>query len=897
MSTLPAEPSSGTDVVAFSIGMIALMQAIVWLREREPGMQWFAFGSLLGALLVGLDLALGSSTPMAIVLPTIYAARACIAVGLVQYLDIEARRRHALVATLLLPATLAALAIMSGLLTAGPAAALPLLWIDFGCAALCVVAARREPGAGHGLLALGMLIGPGPHLRHDFPAATLGFGIVVLVFSLMRNSRHSRHAQANAQRMANFYAALSQTNQAILRTAEPDALFKEICRICVDAGHALIACVYVVDGAHARRVASAGPTESFLAGIPNPWDITTSQARSSYTVQALTDGRCIVCNDYQNDPRSAPWRDQAIAHGVHALAWLPLQRDGRVAGVLMLAAGETGFFDAALVKLLDEMTEDISFALDNIDREAEHAEATRQVAAGLDRFSRLFQIAPVSAAIISLPDRRIVDVNDTICKRYNVSRDELIGRTTVAIAYRAISDDREQFYEELEREGQVRNRIVRMIDAQGKVHLDLMNAEKIGYLGRPCFLLMSLDITDLRAAEEAKQALAQAQAASRAKTQFLSHMSHELRTPLNAVLGFSDLVRQSAGDRLSARELAQLDHVQSAGWHLLQLITDVLDLSRIEAGQFGVHASRQELALLLDDAVEMSQPLAAQRHVTLHAEYRHEAATWAHADPTRLRQVVLNVLSNAVKYNQRDGSVHVHVFRRDASTFIEVLDTGLGMDPQQLEHLFEPFNRLGREQQGIEGIGIGLALARQLMKLMHGDVEVTSEAGRGTRVLLSLPCADAPGAEPAMRVAGFADAAPTDAAAPSGTVLYIEDNAVNTLLVEHLLARWADVRFVGAHDGASGIEAAIARRPDLILLDLQLPDLDGMTVLARLRGTASLEHVPVIVLSASAMPEDIAQAHAQGAADYWTKPLDTQQFLASVRTLLQPGSPPATPGQ
>ena len=893
MSSLPADPQSGTDVVAFSIGVIALMQALVWLRAREPGMQWFALGSLLATVLVMLDAMGGSPLPVMALLLTIYAARACIAIGLLQYLDIAARRRPALIVALTLPAALAALILLAGNVPVDRAAAVPLFWIDAGCAVLCMVAALRAPGAGHALLALGVLIGPaaalldplrgaGPHLRHDFPAATIGFGIVVLVFSLMRKSQDSLRAQGHAQRMSNFYAALSQTNQAILRIKEPIALFDETCRICVEAGHALIACVYVSDGTYARRVASAGPIEAFLAGFPNPWDITTAQARSSWTVQALTEGVRLVCDDYPNDPRSAPWRDRAIAHGVGTLAWLPLRRDGRIAGVLMLAAGEAGFFDATLVKLLDEMTDDISFALDNIEREAEHAEATRQVAAGLERFSRLFQIAPVSAAIIALADRRIVDVNETLCRRYDATRDELIGKTTATIGYRSVSADREEFYEELRRTGRVHNRIVRMVDAQGKVHLDLMNAEKMAYLGQDCFLVMTLDITDLRAAEEAKQALVQAQAASRAKTQFLSRMSHELRTPLNAVLGFSALVRQSAADRLDTAELAQLEHVQHAGWHLLQLITDVLDLSRIEAGQFAVQASRQALARLLDEAVEMSQPLATQHGVAVHADYRRDAQAWAIADPTRLRQVLLNVLSNAIKYNRRDGSVRVNVFRRDGRTVIEVLDTGLGMSPEQLEHLFEPFNRLGRDQQGIEGIGIGLALARQLMQLMNGDVEVTSEAGCGTRVRLSLPQADAPCTETAPAPARIAAAAAPDGQTPSGTVLYIEDNAVNTLLVEQLLARWKDVRFVGAPDGATGIRVAHELRPDLILLDLQLPDIDGLVVLARLRGDPSLEQVPVIVLSASAMPEDIVRARAQGATDYWTKPLDFDRFQAGI---------------
>jgi PAS domain S-box-containing protein len=898
MSSLPADLPPGSDVVAFTLGVIALMQMVVWSREREPGMLWFALAYVLSAVLVVLYEPAGIAVPGAALLLTAYATRVCLAAGLAKYLGVPARWRRPFVAALTWPAVLVAVAMAAGIVPAGPIAALPLLWADFGFSVACLVAARREPGAGHGLLAIGSLIGPaaalldpwrgaGPHLRHDFPAAAIGFGIVLLVVSLMRKSRDSRRAQAHALRMSNFYAALSQTNQAILRIREPRALFAEICRICVEAGHARIACVYTCDDTHAFRVATAGPTAEFLAAIPNPWDITSAQARASYTVQALREGARIVCHDYPNDARSAPWRDRAIHHGIHTLAWLPLRRGARVAGVLMLGAGEPGFFDPALVELLDEMTGDISFALDRIDREAEHAEASRQAEAGLERFSRLFQTAPVSSTIVALADRRVVDVNQALCERYGATREDLIGRTTAALPYVAESQDRELFYEEMRTHGRVRNRIVRMHDAQGKLHLDLMNAEPIEYLGQSCCLVMSLDITELRAAEEASRALAQAQAASQAKTQFLSRMSHELRTPLNAVLGFSGLLRQEAAGRLSAQELAQLDHVQQAGWHLLRLINDVLDLSRIEAGQFGVNARGLELAPLLDEALQMSQPLATDRDVAIHASYRQDPPAWTLADPTRLRQVVLNVLSNAIKYNRPGGSVGVEVARRADHAAIVVRDTGLGMSPGQLAHLFEPFNRLGRDKQGFEGTGIGLALTRQLMQLMNGDIEVSSEEGRGTCVTLTLPRTEGPSQDASATANRPPDVVAEDAASPQGTVLYIEDNAVNTLLVEQLLARWRDVRFVAAANGTAGIGMAIALRPDLVLLDLQLPDLDGLEVLARLRAHDALQGVPVIVLSASAMPDDIAQALGRGATDYWTKPLDFQGFLSGIARLLR----------
>ena len=898
MPSLLADPRSASDIVAFSIGLIALTQAGVWYRQREPGMLWFAAGSFLSTCLVVANGAVWQPgvAPGAGELLTMYAVRGLFAFGLTAYFRITRRTRAIAIAALVLPAAVIALAILAGEQATGRATVLPLLWADLGMTVLCLIGARREPGAGHEVLAIAPLIGPcaallaplrgpGPHLNHDFPGAAIGFGVVVLVVSLMRKSRDSRLAQAHAQRMSDYYAALSRTNQALLRTRNPVALYQEICRICVESAQAKMACVYEADAIDhfAHRVASFSRAGEELEGYPDPWDMTSAEGQKSYMVRAILDGRRLVSNDYQNDPLAAPWLHLARQHEVRAIAFLPLRRASRTVATLMVAAGEAGIFDDALVRLLDEMTEDISFALDNIDREARHIESVRQVEAGLARFERLFQTAPIAAAIISIEDRRVVDVNDAICALHRTGRENLIGRTTDELSLRSIPEDRLRFYEALRNEGRIRNLVMRMRSDDGRSRVVLTNAEPIDYLGKPCVIFMSLDITDMHAAEEARQALMEAQAASNAKTRFLSSMSHELRTPLNAVLGFSSLLRHEAADRLSQRQVEQLDHVQQAGWHLLRLINDVLDLSRIEAGQFGVDVRAVELAPLLDEAIQMSQPQAGAEHVTLVSGYRDAAPAWALADPTRLRQAVLNLLSNAIKYNRVDGTVRVSVSQQDGRASIAVADTGLGMNAQQLAHLFEPFNRLGREREGFEGTGIGLALTRQLMQLMNGDVTVTSEEGRGTRIVLTLPAVEG---APASMGATSATAVP-DGTSPRGTVLYIEDNPVNTLLVEQLLARWPDVRFVAAMDGATGLQMAISLRPTLVLLDLQLPDLDGLDVLTRLRAHAALRDTPVVVLSASAMTDEIAEARSRGAADYWTKPLDFAQFLAGVADRLR----------
>jgi CheY-like chemotaxis protein/anti-sigma regulatory factor (Ser/Thr protein kinase) len=288
------------------------------------------------------------------------------------------------------------------------------------------------------------------------------------------------------------------------------------------------------------------------------------------------------------------------------------------------------------------------------------------------------------------------------------------------------------------------------------------------------------------------------------------------------------------------------------------------------------------------EALNMSGHLARQSGIALAADCRSGSPIAVLADALRLRQVVINLLSNAIKYNRPGGRVSLKTRCHADRVVIEVTDTGLGMTREQVQHLYEPFNRLGRERGGIDGSGIGLALTRQLVRLMNGELDITSDVGVGTTAQVSLPLAKAgvPAPPIGADMPHAARRSPTDAHAPSGVVLYIEDNPVNVILVEQMLARWEGIRFEHAPDGASGIERARALRPDLVLLDMQLPDMTGDDVLVLLREDEATRRLPVVSLSASAMPDDVKRAREGGATDYWTKPLDLNDFLANVSRLL-----------
>jgi PAS domain S-box-containing protein len=389
------------------------------------------------------------------------------------------------------------------------------------------------------------------------------------------------------------------------------------------------------------------------------------------------------------------------------------------------------------------------------------------------------------------------------------------------------------------------------------------------------------DVTESKNAEQARQEAALAAQAIREKTRFLSRMSHELRTPLNAVLGFTQLLQIEAGKAASATQLAKLAHIRSAGEHLLALINDVLDLSNLESGELQLQLGPVELASLVAEAYALVEPLARRHGIALQV-----GATpgTVRADAARLRQVLINLLTNAVKYNRRGGRVLIESCGSNGSVVLGVQDTGRGLTPEQLLHLFEPFIRHGADPDGVEGAGIGLTIVKALVERMGGSVSVSSRPGEGTRFEVRLGAEAGCGAAPA-------DDAPTTFSAElercsrPGQLLYIEDNSVNVMLVEELVRSLSGLQIVSEPTGAAGVERARSLQPDVILIDLQLPDFDGYEVLHRLRAQPETAATPCIALSANALPEDIERGLEAGFSDYWTKPINFKTFLSSLEKL------------
>ena len=388
------------------------------------------------------------------------------------------------------------------------------------------------------------------------------------------------------------------------------------------------------------------------------------------------------------------------------------------------------------------------------------------------------------------------------------------------------------------------------------------------------------DITDHVLYEEAKVAAEAAERASQAKNEFLSRMSHELRTPLNAVLGFAQLLRMDVEHPLQPAQRAKVDLIERAGAHLLGMIGDVLDLSRIEAGSLPLSLEPIALADTVGEALELVRDAAQRAGVAL---LPPELPAGAHvrADRLRLRQVLVNLLSNAIKYNRPRGSVAVvarPAASPDGAIELEVRDTGAGLSAEQRAHLFEPFNRLGAERSAVEGTGIGLVIVHRLLELMGAVIEVDSEPGRGSCFRLRLPAAQPPRAPSRPLPPPRTDAA---GPAPRGLrVLYAEDNAVNVELLRQVLALRPACTLAVARSGTEAIAAARAERPDLLLLDMHLGDMSGFDVTAALDADAATRGIARVALSADAMPDRAHAARGRGFLAYLTKPLDVVQLLA-----------------
>ena len=514
-----------------------------------------------------------------------------------------------------------------------------------------------------------------------------------------------------------------------------------------------------------------------------------------------------------------------------------------------------------------------------------------------EHYMHLYEFAPVG--YLTLSDAGLItQINLTGATMLGVERKKLINHRPDAFI---VATDRERwqghFVSVMADRGR-RNFDLTFKHPDGSVsdvHLDCLHLDNGD--ARPTLRVTLTDISERKQFEhmlqerslELESARVAAEKANLAKSEFLASMSHELRTPLNAVLGFAQLM-EAGTPPPSSTQKPKIDQILKAGWHLLGLINEILDLAKIESGKVTVSHEPMSLSEVLKDCQAMIEPQAQQRGINVTFPCL-DKPFYVHGDRTGVKQVMINLLSNAIKYNRVGGAVTVQcVMSGERRLRVGVEDTGSGLAPEQLAQLFQPFNRLGRESGPEEGTGIGLVVTKQLVELMGGVVGVESSVGVGSVFWFELAALSAP----RLVSGGIAAIDPNErdqvaehAALPQRTLLYVEDNPSSLALVEELIARRSDLKLLTAIDGHLGIQLARAYRPDVILMDLNLPDISGYDALAILRDHPATRHIPVMALSARALPRDIEKGMEVGFFRYLTKPIKIIEFLDALDATLR----------
>jgi len=403
---------------------------------------------------------------------------------------------------------------------------------------------------------------------------------------------------------------------------------------------------------------------------------------------------------------------------------------------------------------------------------------------------------------------------------------------------------------------------------------------------------MEIHLTERRNAEKSLESAREiADKANKAKSEFLSSMSHELRTPMNAILGFAQMLDYNPKEPLTTAQKKSVDHILKGGQHLLELINEVLDLAKIESGKMEMSIEDVSIRNVLDECLSLVQTMAENQGIEIIVAEGFDKPVVIRSDYTRARQALLNLISNAVKYNRENGKIVLNCYvATNGMLRISVTDTGEGISKDKLDELFQPFSRLGAENTEIEGTGIGLVITKQIIESMGGRIDVESEIGKGTTFWIELPVSESGQAKDLEAKMIEEQGAPKQLSNVNGTILYVEDNPANLNLMEMIVERTEGLSMISAHNAELGLELAVNKKPQMIILDINLPGMDGFAALKKLQKMESTKNIPVIALSANAMNKDIRKGLDAGFKQYLTKPIKIDEVADAIEvTIKTPG--------
>jgi PAS domain S-box-containing protein len=704
--------------------------------------------------------------------------------------------------------------------------------------------------------------------------------------TVVRDITERKRAEEELRKVTRALRVLSACNQAVVRAADEESLYREVCGAITGAGDYPMSWIGFPEsdaGKTVRMVNAAGRAKDYLDSVEITWGDDPHGRGPVGT--CLRTGEIVVCSDAGHDPNFEPWRAQAQRYGFKSLIALPLWCDGVVFGALTIYASESDAFHPEERRLLEELAGDVSYGVETRRRRHEQERAEEALRRSETEFRTLFDNVGDIVLIGDL-EGRFLEANRIASESTGYSREELLRMSIRDIDGTQYASFTPEQMAQVVASGPALLETV-IVCRDGSQFPVEINTRMCEYRGAPALLSVLRDITERKRAEaeeaqhtaELERARAEAESANRAKSQFLAHMSHEIRTPLNGIIGMIGLLLDSALD-LEQREFGET--VRMSAQALLALVNDLLDISRIEAGKMELEPARFDLAACLEATGELMAPQAQAKGL----EYVFDAempCRLAIGDAGRVRQILLNLLSNAIKFTER-GRVTLRVRGSGCAGAqcvyrIAVEDTGPGIAENQLPRLFRSFTQLDSSLvRKHEGAGLGLAISRQLAELMGGTLTVTSSVGRGSTFLLTLPLPTIPEGCRMPDVAGPANGEVAPAGQHVRRVLLVEDNLVNQKVGVRFLEKLgcrADV----AANGREAVEMAGSQGYDLILMDCRMPEMDGYAATRAIRSRENAgERIPIVAMTAHAVTGAREECLNAGMDDYVTKPISAGEL-------------------